>query len=268
MQNDYLSLSDLHYDKMDDTAIKTFEKNLNHITFTNREQNARHNPFDQEQREMAAIRSGNIHDLKTAWKENYSGKIGKLAETPLRQAKNHAIVLVSIASRTALNSGVQPETGYSLSDLYIQQIEQQLTPESAFLLGRQAEYHFTRLVSQVREISNVRPSKDPRIDDIKQYIFSHLHEKIRLDAIASSLYLTKTYLCDLFKKETGTTLGMYITSQKLQAVINMLIYTDYTYSEIASYYGFSSQSHLGQQFRQFTGMTLREYRLKHRRKED
>lgn len=40
----------------------------------------------------------------------------------------------------------------------------------------------------------------------------------------------------------------------------LLIYSDYSYSEIASYLGYASQSHLGKQFKDMTGMTLRQYR--------
>ena len=40
----------------------------------------------------------------------------------------------------------------------------------------------------------------------------------------------------------------------------MLIYSPYSYIEISSYLGFSSQSHLGKQFKAITGMTLKQFR--------
>ena len=43
----------------------------------------------------------------------------------------------------------------------------------------------------------------------------------------------------------------------------MLAYSDYSYSDIANYLGFASQSHLGRQKNE--GMTLREYRLRYGR---
>ena len=40
----------------------------------------------------------------------------------------------------------------------------------------------------------------------------------------------------------------------------MLTYSTYSYSRIASYLGYSSQSHMGAEFKKATGMTLKEYR--------
>ena len=272
MKSESASLSEFDYilsdcSSISDESIVLFEQNLNMVTFRNREYEEKHNPFDQEQREMAAIRNGSTEDLKKSWAESYTGHIGKLAENELRQAQNHAIVLVSLASRMAMASGLLPEISYSLSDIYICEIEKQKRPEKAFLLGRQAEYHYTLLVAQTRKVIRTEEDTDPRTDDIKAYIFAHLHESIRLNDLASQLVMSKTYLCDFFKKQTGLTIGTYIRQQKINAVCNMLKYSDYTYSEIATYFGYSSQSHLGQQFRKETGLTLRSYRLKYRRKE-
>lgn len=43
----------------------------------------------------------------------------------------------------------------------------------------------------------------------------------------------------------------------------LLAYSPYSYIEIATYLGFSSQSHLGKVFKKYTGMTLRQYRGKY-----
>ena len=48
---------------------------------------------------------------------------------------------------------------------------------------------------------------------------------------------------------------------------NMLIYSRYSYSDIASYLGFSSQSHLGTRFKKAIGLTLRQYREQYGQKE-
>ena len=39
---------------------------------------------------------------------------------------------------------------------------------------------------------------------------------------------------------------------------NLLTYSPYSYIEIATYLGFSSQSHLGKVFKKYTDMTLRQ----------
>ena len=46
----------------------------------------------------------------------------------------------------------------------------------------------------------------------------------------------------------------------METAKNMLIYSSYSYSRIAAYLGFASQSHLGTEFKKLTGMTLKTFR--------
>ncbi len=250
-----------HFDCISEKMKHNIQKEFSDILFTNQEYAQKHNPYDQEIREMSSIRNGDLEQLVKSWEEDYIGKIGKLAKTPLRQSQNHGIVLVTIASRAAIEGGLLPEIAYSLSDIYIQKIEEVQNPKTAFQLGRQAEYQYTMLVN---ELKNKKPlpktRQNTQINKCKDYIFSHLHEKITISDIAEELYINKNYLCELFKKEENITIGEYILHQKIRLVQNMLIYSKYTYSEIASYFGYSSQSHLGRQFKKITGMTLHQYR--------
>lgn len=48
---------------------------------------------------------------------------GKLADTPLRSAKNIGIVILTLASRAAIRGGLDPETAFTIEDAYVQQIE-------------------------------------------------------------------------------------------------------------------------------------------------
>ncbi len=68
----------------------------------------------------------------------------------------------------------------------------------------------------------------------------------------------------LFREDTGVTLYDYIMQEKLDLAKNLLTFTDYSYSDISSYLGFSSQSHLGKVFKNATGLTLMQYRNKYR----
>lgn len=91
----------------------------------------------------------------------------------------------------------------------------------------------------------------------REYNASHLaYEK----ELARHVNLNATYLCDLFKKETGITLNKYIKSCKIEASKNMLQYSDYSPGDIAQYLGFSSHSHFISVFKAETGMTPKQFR--------
>lgn len=239
------------------------QRNFTHITFENQENATKHNPYDQEIREFSSIRNGDLEQLERSIQEDYIGTIGTLANTPLRNLQNLGIVLVTLACRAAMEGGVAPEVAYSLSDSYIQRIEEIRIPEAARQLAIQAEYQYASLVQEVKQKKKGMPEKgqnDPRIAQCKDYIFTHLHGKLSTVEIAKALSLNANFLSNLFKKKEGITISEYILGEKIKLVKNMLVYSPYSYSAIAAYFGFCSQSHLGKQFKKITGMTLREYR--------
>ena len=94
----------------------------------------------------------------------------------------------------------------------------------------------------------------------KEYITLHLHEKLTVSQIAQKLGLNADYLSCTFHKYEGISLTSYIRQEKIRLAKNMLLYSSFSYSEIAANLGFSSQSHLGKYFKELTGYTLSEYR--------
>ena len=60
--------------------------------------------------------------------------------------------------------------------------------------------------------------KQEKIKDITEYINNHLTEKISLEDIANHFYLTRQYLCRLFKQSTGFTVNKYISYKRIVLV--------------------------------------------------
>lgn len=239
------------------------QKKFTDIVFENQENSQKHNPYDQEVREISSIRNGDIKQLEKSISEDYIGRVGTLAQNQLRSFQNLAIVLITLASRAAIEGGIMPEIAYSLSDSYIQKVEQLHIPEAAIQLARQAEYQYASMVYESKKLKSSRSLSNPSdllINQCKDYIFLHLHEKVSTSNIAKALFVNPNYLSGLFKKKEGITISRYILIEKVQLVKTMLIYSSYPYSTIASYLGFTSQSHLGRQFKRITGMTLMQYR--------
>ena len=217
---------------------------------------------DEKLREFSSIESGDLAQLERSLSEDYPGEIGTLSEDPLRHAKNRGIVVVTLASRAAMRGGVVPEAAYSLSDSYIQKIEKCRDIPAVFHLFYAAEYEYARMVKELKEQKEgtLEKDKNPHINKCKDYIFSHLHGRISIQEIADALGLNAAYLSELFHECEKVTLTEYIRREKINLAKNLLIYSRYSYSEISTYLGFSSQSHLGKYFKSSTGMTMRQYR--------
>lgn len=106
------------------------------------------------------------------------------------------------------------------------------------------------------------PVKENRhISHCKDYIFAHLHEKLTVQKIADAIGLEANYLSALFRKCENVSLKQFILHEKIELAKNLLAYSDYSYIHIATSLGFSSQSHMGAEFKKVIGMTPRAYRI-------
>lgn len=225
------------------------QKHFNDILFENHENNVHHNPYDQEMREFGSIENGDLIQLEKSLQEDYDGTIGTLAKDSLRNLKNLGIVLVTLASRAAIRGGLSPEISFSLSDSYIQQIEECKDLALVAPLAHKAEFQYAEMVHEIKEKQKgiLKKQKNPRINKCKDFIFSHLHDRITLEDLAAEADCNPNYLSQLFKECEGISISGYILQEKINRAKNLLIYSDYSYIEIATYLGFSSQSHLGTQ---------------------
>lgn len=244
--------------KTDDYDIT--QKDYVNIVFQNHENAKLHNPYDQEVRELNSVRNGDVEGLKRAWEEDYLGSFGEAGSTQLRTYQVLGIAIAVLASRAAIEAGVLPETAFSLVDSYCHRIENADNYLEAGLLGRKAEMQLTEMVRELNTRGDKAAGFSPQVNRCKNYIYAHLHDKLQVSDIASIMGLHPNYLAMLFKKYEGVTITDFIAAEKIKLVKNMLIYSSYTFTEIAYYLGYPSQSYLGRVFKKSTGLTLKAYR--------
>jgi AraC-like DNA-binding protein len=103
--------------------------------------------------------------------------------------------------------------------------------------------------------------KSRLVEKIKNAIIEMVHHNadtphINLSAhLADQLGYNYKYLSNLFSETEGITIEKYNISQKIERVKELLIYDELTLSEIANSMGYSSVSHLSDQFKKETGLT-------------
>lgn len=244
---------------------RSIRARLETMLFHQIENGMQHNSYDQEIRERTSIENGDVESLQKSIDELFVGNVGRLADDKLRNNKNLAIVAITLASRAAIQGGLAPETAFSMSDLYIRQVEQAASTGLPIQITRNAEFQFARMVKELREsnISSSGAKENEHISNCKKYIFRHLHGRIQVKEIAEAIGLNANYLSTIFKKSEGLSISEYIMRQKIILVKNLLTYSNYTLLEITHYLGFVSQSHLGEQFKKKTGMTPKQYRIRY-----
>ena len=215
-----------------------------------------HNPYQHEQKKLGSIRAGNLKLLEECQNEVWPGEIGQLADNPLRQEKNLSIVVISIACRAAIDGGVAPQKAFSMSDVFISNIERmtQVLPIQAAVVEYERE--FARAVEQVKHDSE----HNRYVERAKEYVAEHIDESIRVVQIGEALGINENYLTGLFHKYEGITLQHYIRKEKVRQAKELLLYSSYSCSEIAALLCFSTQSHFSSAFKREVGMTPAKYR--------
>lgn len=232
------------------------KQRLSKIYFHYQEQEKMHNPYDQEIRELKSIREGDIEGLKNSLNEIHEGEYGILSQNPLRSVINLAIVSLALSARAAIDGGLLPEESFSLNDSYILQCDAASSIGEVLALTRQAKLEYAQLVQGKKQ----RLRQNPKTEAAKRIIFKNMHQKIVVQTIAKELDITPEYLSFLFKQEEGITINDYIMREKIRLSQNLLIYSDYSISDIGYYFGFCSQSHYGKVFKKWKAITPKQFR--------
>lgn len=109
------------------------------------------------------------------------------------------------------------------------------------------------------QLELLEDNKSILVEKIKNTIVDMVHYSNERPALKFSVYLSKklnydyTYLSNLFSKVKGITIERYIILHKIERVKEMLVYTEYSLSEISRKLHFCSVQHLTTQFKKITG---------------
>ena len=224
--------------------------------FSQHEEDFEHASFDREIAFYEAICSGNMELVHVFMKPLCSEGCGRLSEDNLRNLKYHMVVLAAIIARYCIKSGMTPENSYSLSDYYIMKTDKCKTEEELRAVHLEMIEGYTNKMRQFK-LGGVYSKQVVRAID---HMIRHLHSRATLEETANSLKLSPAYLSRLFKKETGMTFGDYLNKLKIEEASALLLYTEYTDTEISSLLGFSSQSYFIKVFRKYMNTTPKKYK--------
>lgn len=220
-----------------------------------------HGTYVLEQRFLSHVENGNIHytdENDHFYVQNSDNHVtGTLCPgDPLRQAQDEAIVATTLVTRAAIRGGMIPETAYSLSDYYIQAVENSSDIHEVQDIHQRMFHDFTFKVYQIRQT----PKLSLPIQSCRAYIQKHLGEKLPMEVLSEVSGYTPNYLAARFKEETGQSVKAYITEQKIEAARLLLRNSTLDISEISERLNFTNPSYFSAIFKKRMGQTPTEYR--------
>lgn len=178
-----------------------------------------------------------------------------LSDLPLNSIKYSLVCSCTLFTRTIISSGVDPETAFMASDIYINKIDKSTTTGQAEKLEYDMLKEFIQILIKSKELKY-----NPTINRVISFIRQNIEQKLTLCEIANFVKLHPNYLSTKFKKETGINISDYINNQKIETIKLFLTETTLSLREISNTFNFSSQAHFCSYFKSNTGNSPLEYR--------
>lgn len=241
---------------------RQIQEALAKLTFEQREQDFHHLTYDRDMHQYDLIKNGDERALLLG-KELFEGKsTGKLSDDPVKNYQYLFIASITLACRFCIEGGMDGETAFNLSDIYIRRVDRCRTVQDIFDLHHTM---FQDYITRMQSINRRNVYAQPVLNCM-DYIDWHLQQPLTVQKLAHELELSPGYLSTLFKRETGIALAEYIRRKRIETAKTLLQFTDFSCIDIAEYLCFSSDSHFSNVFSKYAGISPTEYRRQNYRK--
>lgn len=221
-----------------------------------RETGKTHTSFSYEIFLFNSIKNGDIQGVESALNRyrNSGLIIGHMSDNPSREIHYWAVATIAVAIHYAILGGLDESEAYQMSDRYIQEIDFLQTMEECidYLCEKAIE-----LATRVKE-NTIPQCYSSLINKCVHLIHVNLHSRLKIADIAKSLHVSRDYLSQAFKRETGISVHQYILNQKMNEAVNMLV-LGMSVNEISYTLCFCNESHFIQLFRKKYGQTPTAY---------
>lgn len=97
-----------------------------------------------------------------------------------------------------------------------------------------------------------------QFNNILSYINQHISEDLNIPTLANYFYLSPSYLCKIFKQETGTTINKYITAQRI-TLAKSLLAEGHSVADTCNMCGFGDYSNFLKIFTKTVGISPKKY---------
>ncbi len=166
--------------------------------------------YRDEKRWMDQIKNGTLQSRLTQIDgENMQklDRVGRLAvNNSFKQYEYMVISQICLASRAAMEGGMNTYEAYTLSDMYYQKVSKCTDVMELLNICLQVEKDFSE---QVR-LAKQKNSKDNYIEQCRDYIARHRTKKFSVSEMAKELGMNRSYLSRQFSAQMGITIQEYV----------------------------------------------------------
>ncbi len=217
-------------------------------------QGAKPYPFDTERNLLNCVASADRQGAQKYLNELF-GYIFFSSGGKLSTAKARIYELLVLISRTAIDSGADSAYTMQLTQGYLDTITNLTTPDAlcTWLAGA-----LNKVMDNVFSYIDVKHADVMRKADM--YLRANCTEKIKLEDVASMVYLSPAYFSRIFKREKGETFTKYVNRLRIEKSKPLLLQPEMRMSDIAQMMGFEDQSYYTKVFKSVTGVSPLRYK--------
>ncbi len=113
--------------------------------------------------------------------------------------------------------------------------------------------------------SRIDPIHRERVRQAMDFIHDHYNEPLRLEDMASAVFMSREYFSRVFKNCTNTSPYAYLTGFRIHRSMELLEQTDLSVTEVAQRCGFAQVSLFNRRFSEAVRCTPTEYRKRQRK---
>lgn len=122
------------------------------------------------------------------------------------------------------------------------------------------EKSILQIFDQLKKSSQFENAK--MINQVKQYIDLHYSDKFTTEDLADAIPISRSYLAVLFKQNTGQTVWSYLVEVRMKNAKLLLLDQKLKIYEIAHQLGYENSEHFSKLFKEYYGVTPKDYRRK------
>lgn len=120
--------------------------------------------------------------------------------------------------------------------------------------------HGREMIHQYMIHANAKEQESSHIEMACCYILTHLSEPFTLETVAKHVFVSKCYLCRMFRNQMGQSFSQYVTNQRLDRAEHLLRHSNLSIDRIADQCGFGSAAYFATSFRRRNNVSPSSYR--------
>lgn len=158
-----------------------------------------HRPLSDEQLFFHAVSSGDIDFVRENCKQQKFAEtegVGILSHDPVTNLKYHFVVTTAFVTRLCIESGMETEQAFRLSDFYILKLDNLHTCEAVIDLHDHMVLDYT---GKMRILTR-SPGMSKPVTICIDYIYAHIKERIMIEDLAKYTQLSASLSVTPFQK--------------------------------------------------------------------